>query len=119
MTEANLHRQIVQYLRLVLPGAVVHHSANEVRRGGRRGHINRAINVGMGVVPGYPDLVIHAPDLTAFIEIKTDSGRLSEAQKALHERLTGMGYQIAVARSLDDVRAALAAWGFKTREKAA
>lgn len=119
MTEADLHRQIVQYLRLVLPGAVVHHAANEVRRGGRRGHINRAVNAGLGVVAGYPDLAVHAAGLTGFLEIKTGAGRLSPPQVALHARLEALGYPVAVVRSIDDVRAALAAWGLETREKAA
>lgn len=113
MTEALIHRAIVQYLRAVLPSAVVHHAANEVRRAGRAGHVNRAMNAGMGVVPGYPDLVVHLPANlgTVFLEIKAEGGRTSPAQKALHEQLETLGYRVAVVRSVEDVRETLAGWG--------
>ena len=51
--------------------------------------------------------------------VKADKGRVSEAQEALHRRAGALGYRTTVVRSIDDTRAALAAWGVETRERVA
>jgi len=50
---------VVRALRVVLPtGATVHHCANEVSEPGPRGAKRQAILVGMGVHPGFADLMV-------------------------------------------------------------
>ena len=116
--EAPIQRAIVAYLRAVLPaGAVVHHCANEGVRGGSRGRLDQAIRQGLGTVAGFPDLIVAVPGRVAFIEVKAPAGRVSPAQRAMHETLAAMGHPVAVVRSIKDTRAALRAWGVDTREK--
>ena len=64
-----------------------------------------------------PDLGIVMPGgQIRFIEMKKENGRLSDAQRAVHAALTALGTPPVIARSIDDVRAALSAWGIATRE---
>ena len=45
------------------------------------------------------------------LELKTQTGRLSQAQKARLETMTGLGHTMAVAYGLDQALAKLVAWG--------
>lgn len=116
--ESGVQRAIVAYLRRVLPDAIVHHSPNEGVRGGRDGYLDGAFKKSAGQVAGFPDLIVipwaHIGPL--FLEVKSASGRLSEAQAVMLDRLATLGYRVAVVRSIDDVRARLAEWGIATRE---
>ena len=70
-----------------------------------------------GVLAGVPDLVIvTSGGRVHFLEVKTEAGRLSADQRAVHERLVALGTPAAIVRSIDDARLAFAAWGIGTRE---
>ncbi len=112
--EQELQKTIVQGLRLGLPhGWMVCHLPN----GGKRTNVEGAIFKAMGVVPGMPDLMImgvrHFEDgkaleypepVCCFMEVKSAStGRLTEAQVSVHDRLTDLGFKVAVVRSWGDV----------------
>ena len=118
--EGPIHRAIVQYLRAVLPtDCIVHHSANEGVRGGRKGMLDGARRKAMGQVAGWPDITVlcHAHAFPAlFFEVKAPGGYASPAQAALHDQLKALGYLVAVVRSVDDVRAALRGWSVATKE---
>lgn len=115
--EGPIHRQIVSYLRHVLPpDSIIHHSRNEGNRGGIRGKLDGARGKAMGVLPGFPDLLIYTGEQGYCLEVKTPKGRLSEAQKDVKERLERQALPYAVVRSVEDTRAALAEWGVQTRE---
>lgn len=103
--EDDLQAQIVQALHWTLPGAVIHHSANQVERGGKRAMMEVARKKRMGMLPGFPDLLLFWRGHALLIEVKTPSGRLSEAQKALHARLEAQGWPVHVCRSVDDALA--------------
>lgn len=111
--EGPIHRAIVRYLRAVLPNAIVHHSPNEGVRGGKAGLLDGARKAAMGQVAGWPDIEVFLPAHIGpvLFEVKAPKGRVQPSQAALHEALTGMGYRVAVVRSIDDVRACMAAWG--------
>jgi hypothetical protein len=68
------------------------------------------------MVAGVPDLVLTHAGRAFFFEVKSPTGRLRPAQKLFLERATASGAKCAVVRSIDDVRAALQAWGVPTRE---
>lgn len=56
-----------------------------------------------GLPEGFPDLFYIGPDrATAFVEVKTDKGRTSEAQSRFHALLQRLGHKICVARSAED-----------------
>lgn len=114
--EADIQRQIIAFLRTVLPtGSIVHHAANEIASGGRDGHVRQAILLGMGVHPGFADLVVLSGGRVLFLEVKSASGRLRAAQEAFRDSVLQQGFCWALVRSVDDVIAALREFGFKTR----
>lgn len=53
--------------------------------------------------PGWPDVSGIFQGRPVFIEVKTDSGRLSEDQEKVHARLRQGGALVIVARSAKDV----------------
>jgi hypothetical protein len=114
--EADLQRAVVSALRVVLPkGAIVHHSANEIAQAGPRGAKRQAILTGMGVHPGFADLVVLCDGRVLFLELKSCKGQLSPAQQAFRDAVQAQGFGWALVRSLDDALGALADYGFTTR----
>jgi len=114
--EADLQRAVVTALRFALPkGAILHHSANEVTEAGPRGARKQAILVGMGVYPGFADLVVLCEGRMLFLELKSPTGRLSPAQEAFRDTVVAQGFGWALVRSLDDALGALVDHGFTTR----
>lgn len=114
--EADLQRAVVTALRFALPkGAIVHHSANEITEAGPRGARKQAILVGMGVYPGFADLVILWEGRALFLELKSPKGRLTPAQEAFRDTVLAQGFGWALVRTLDDALGALADHGFTTR----
>ena len=102
---------VKRWIELVVPGAIVAASKNETAAKSEdpmaraRFYQARATE---GVVSGFPDLSVLLPGgRTLYIEMKSDVGRLSDAQRALHERLRAMGHCVGVARSIEDARAFL------------
>lgn len=116
--EERLHRECVNYLRLVLPAdALVHHSPNEGARGGRAGAIDGQRRKALGMTPGWPDLEVIAGGRFLALEIKAAGGRLSKEQAAIRDQFAAQGIAYAVVRSVDDVAEVLADLGIKTRGK--
>ncbi|MBB5762132.1 hypothetical protein HNR01_001752 [Methylorubrum rhodesianum] len=115
--EDDIQRAIVRYLRHVLPaGFIVQSTANKPRSA-----VAGAREKSMGAVAGWPDLAVYGQaedeNPTAwFIEVKTPAGRLSDVQHDVHDRLKLAGFKVAVARSVDDVRDLVRAWGLPSRD---
>jgi hypothetical protein len=89
------------------PGIFAFHPAN----GGWRSHIEAAILKAVGVVAGTPDIIAIKGGRVFGLEIKSDGGRLSDAQRAVHAALRAAGAEVATAWGLDDALAVLEAWG--------
>ena len=114
--EADLQRAVVQALHFALPRtAIVHHCANEVTEAGPRGAKRQAILVGMGVHPGFADLIVLCDGRALFLELKSLKGRLSPAQETFRDVVLAQGFGWSLVRSLDDALGALADHGFTTR----
>jgi len=114
--EADLQRAVVQALRFALPrAAIIHHCANEVTELGPRGAKRQAILVGMGVHPGFADLMVLAEGRVLFLELKSPKGRMRPAQEAFRDAVMAQGFGWALVHSLDDALGALADHGFTTR----
>ena len=114
--EADLQRAVVHALRFALPrGTIIHHSANEVAEPGPRGVRRQAILVGMGVHPGFADLMVISGGRVLFLELKSPKGRLRVEQEAFRDAVLAQGFGWALVRSLDDALGALADHGFTTR----
>jgi hypothetical protein len=114
--EADLQRAVVSAVRVALPRtAIVQHCANEVTEPGPRGARRQAILTGMGVHPGFADLMVLCDGRVLFLELKSPKGRLSPAQEAFRDAVLAQGFGWALVRSLDDALGALADHGFTTR----
>jgi hypothetical protein len=61
--------------------------------------------IALGLLPGVSDLIVVLPSRCIFLELKTPTGRLSEAQVRFREKIEALGHQYAVARTLDDALA--------------
>lgn len=109
MTEDKIQKDIVKYLRAVLPkNVLVYHCPNGGKRSARAGDQFK----NMGVLPGVPDLCfVLANGMAAFIEVKQPDGTLSLAQEKFKYEVTGNGCPHGVARSVDDVETLLKSWG--------
>jgi hypothetical protein len=111
--EGRIQIAIVEYLRRIAPQIIVFHPAN----GGLRSKSEAARFKAMGVLAGVPDLVLVLPfGRTAFWEIKTPHGRLSDDQRAIIRRLEANDHVWALVRDIDDARRELIALGIETRE---
>ncbi len=114
--EADLQRAVVTTLKFALPKtAIIHHCANEVTEPGPRGAKRQAILVGMGVHPGFADLIVLCDGRVLFLELKSLKGKLSPDQEAFRDSALAQGHGWALVRSLDDALGALADQGFTTR----
>lgn len=87
MREEAIHRAIWQHIETrLVPDAFACHVPN----GGLRSKTEAAIFSGLGVVAGFPDLIL------------IRGGRLSSAQADCHERLRAAGAIVGVAYGLDE-----------------
>lgn len=115
--ERAIHLSILGYLRKVLIGnPVIHHSPNEFGMSGDAVARQIAKHKHLGMVSGYPDLVCHTFHGDLFFEVKAGRNDASESQEAVIADLRRLGRKVAVVRSIEDVRRALAEWGIPTRE---
>ena len=111
--ESGIQRGIVQYIRSVLPRAVL----MAIPNGSQRTASGRPANAVPGFLSGAPDLILALPNKEViWIEVKSPVGRLSDNQKHVHAMLDSIGHKIILARSIDDIREAFAYYGIKTKD---
>ena len=111
--EARIQREIIQFVRAVAPHCLI----VAVPNGSQRTASGRPANAVAGLTAGVPDLVVVIPGgRVLWVEVKSEKGRVSDAQLAFHLELQARGHDIAIVRSLDDVRNAFKALNIQTRE---
>lgn len=104
---------IVEYVRTVAPHILIW----AVPNGGLRTKREAALLKLTGVLAGVPDLTLaYAFGKSVFWETKTPRGRLSKAQKEVHERLRELGHYVAIVWDIDDARSELRFLGISTKE---
>lgn len=108
--EGPIHRSVAAYLRRSLPaGWIVTHAANKPRSA-QQGAREKA----MGATAGWPDLQILGPGPSGpsawFMEVKAPGGKVSDAQREVHDRLMDAGFGVRIVRSVEDARKAVADW---------
>jgi hypothetical protein len=99
--ESDIHKQVATYLDIALPLSSVW---STIGHGGMPLHPRTAARLkAQGLKPGIPDVLIVWKGRAIFIEIKRPGGRLSPAQKAMHERITSAGAVVTTCFSAKDV----------------
>lgn len=94
MTESEIQKQIITYLKL--SGCLVFRMNS-----GFSGRNNVKL-----CPPGTPDLLVVGKKLI-WVEVKTATGKLRESQIKMHEKLRKRNQIVVVARSVKDVISAL------------
>lgn len=113
--EASLQAAIVRYVRTVAPDVEI----GSIPNGAHLSKSQAALLAWTGVLAGAPDLFLVLPGGgVAWWELKTDTGRLSPIQNALHLRWAAKGHPVIIIRSIDDARDELRRLGILTREAA-
>lgn len=69
-----------------------------------------ATRVRRGIIAGIPDLYVQHQGLAHWIELKAADGRLTPAQREVGSEIIRAHGRVVVARSADEVLAALDAW---------
>ena len=65
---------------------------------------------------GWPDLTVIFPSSTVvFVELKTKTGRLSENQKQVHQRITKQGARVHVIRTIEQAQDLITTYQRPTR----
>ena len=96
--EQAVQRAVFQHIRVRgVPGLVAIHVGN----GGYRRPIEARIMSGLGVTPGVPDILLWHECRSFALEIKSETGRLSEHQTEMLSRLENAGVCTAVCHGLD------------------
>ena len=109
MKEDQIHASIIRFLDMALPNEST--PAWHTPNGGARNAITGAMMKRLGTRAGFPDICfLHAGTLYA-IEVKTENGRQSDAQKTWQANLERAGGKYAIARSVTDAQDMLKKWG--------
>lgn len=114
--EGPVQKAILSYFRQTLPhGYLIQHTANRPRS-----KVQGAKEKALGVVKGWPDLAIYGParfgSTVWFAEIKAPGGKVSDAQRDVHDRLLGLGFNVRILRSVEDARKAVSDWGLPSTD---
>lgn len=108
MTESQIQRAVCRHLRhRGVSGLLWFHVPN----GGWRDVVAGARLKGEGVLAGVADLLLFHNGKSYALELKTDTGRPSEAQLSFKSRWENAGGHACIARGLDRAIAALESWG--------
>lgn len=78
---------------------------------GGGGKIRGAMLKRMGLVAGWPDLQIIFKGKYYGLEVKTEKGKVSENQKAIHDSLIKQGAKVAVVRTPEEAWIQIKEWG--------
>ena len=106
--EQELQKTVARYLDLALPkDAVFFHCPN----GGARSKAEAGIFKAMGVKAGVPDIFIIYRGRVVAIELKSEKGRLTPAQKDMHSRLALAGALVYTATRLEEIEGFLRGCG--------
>jgi hypothetical protein len=121
-SESQIQRSIVDWITVAAPDVIVFAIPNSSTRrlGGRAGNAVPGLRKGVFdlglILPHGSGMAGLLGGQTAYIEVKTDKGTLSDDQIEFRYTLIKRLVPHCIARSIDDVRAAFAAWGVTTRE---
>lgn len=97
--EQGLQERLVQVLSMALPKECFFFA---VPNGGSRNLLEAVALKRQGVVAGVPDLIFLWHGRFIGLELKSQNGRLSDAQREIHPRIIEAGGRVEVARSIGE-----------------
>lgn len=105
--EAAFQRTLMAYLRRCLPpGALAFYLNNSART-----DIERMWNAGIGALKGAPDIEILYRGEGFFLECKSLTGKLSQAQSECHDMIEAAGCRRpVVVRTIEEAQSVLMEW---------
>ena len=101
--EGPIHLAILHYLQTQYPHAVIHHSPNANTMRGPQVARLIAKNKHLGMVVGFPDLIMLHDGAFYFFEVKAEGNSPTPEQKDVGAQIEANGGVWAVVRSIDDV----------------
>ena len=108
MSEHNLQRAVFVHLNSRRQSGVF---AFAVPNGGARDAKTGAKLKSEGVKPGVPDIALVINGAPHFLELKTERGYLTKAQKRVRKEIEAAGGQWAIAKGLEEALTTLEDWG--------
>jgi hypothetical protein len=106
--EQDIQRAVFDHLQWRgVPDLFAFHPPN----GGKRDRIEAAIFRGLGARAGVPDVIAIHQGRCYALELKTETGRLTQVQKNAIAALERTGAKIAICRGLDAALRTLEQWG--------
>ena len=113
-SETQIQKAVIEHLGWrAVPNSFAFHVAN----GGWRTAVEGAILKGMGVVPGVPDIIIINNGRAFALELKTNTGRLTDIQRQTIETMQRAGATVAVAYGIDEAITQLENWQLLRRDR--
>ena len=104
-SEAMIQAKIVKFLQL---NKIFCFSVpNELAGGGKNAKIRTGRFVSLGLKKGVADLILWLGPETIYMEVKTPTGRQSDAQKRFQKRCEDSGRRYVVVRSVEEVKSFL------------
>lgn len=100
-SESRIQQEIVMFFNNEYPelrGCLCYNNNNSV--GGLRGKLNKYL----GVIKGRSDMVLYYKSFSVMIELKTEKGRQSEAQKYWEHLMRSQGFEYYIVRSLEEFK---------------
>lgn len=114
-TERQVQRAILAMCGRCFPDMLIHHSPSGAQLAGNATARFKQMGAlkGDGLKTGFPDLILAwGGGKCGFFEVKRlKLGKVSADQKAMIDRLAGMGHRIAVVRSVEEAFDHLKLWG--------
>lgn len=110
--ESDIQISCVKWFKMQYPRYVIF----AVPNGGTRDKKEMIWMLREGILPGAADLTICGDrGKVLFVEMKTRTGKQTDHQKAFEQKVTELGFQYVVCRSLEDFMKTVKAWVEKTR----
>ena len=109
--EEKFHRDVAGYLDLALPDGCWYTTIGHGGGGEFRGIRLKAA----GMKAGVPDILLISNSIALFIELKSNTGVLSDTQKETIPAIEKAGGRVKVCRTLEDVETALLAWNIQPK----
>ncbi len=81
-----------------------------IPNGGTRHRLEAMTLKATGLLPGASDLVIIGPQITLWVEVKTDTGKQSPEQIDFQSRIEALGHTYLLVRSLEGFKEIVRQW---------